>query len=168
MTRDSEATEEQRRSFRPANVRVLFVGESAPAGPTFFYDGNSNLYRHMRVAIDEVTGTADASPVEFLDRFRELGFYLDDLCLEPVNSLPRSERKARCIAAEETLAQRIAEYAPEVVVAIGKTFAAPSIKRALARSGVVARFEVVPFPNWPDQQKTFKERVVELARELLA
>lgn len=167
MSRDVAATEEHRRSFRPANVRVLLVGESAPAGPTFFYEANSNLFRHARAALDGILGTAGASAREFFERFRELGFYLDDLCLEPVNDLPRNERKERCVASEATLAGRIAEYSPEVVVAIGKTFAAPSIKRALARSGVPARFEIVPFPNWPDQQAEFKERAAGLARELI-
>ncbi len=38
------AVEETRRRLLSARISVLFVGESASAGGTFFYDANSNLY----------------------------------------------------------------------------------------------------------------------------
>lgn len=40
--------EELRRKYRPDKVLALFVGESAPAGGTFFYAGNSQMYRYVR------------------------------------------------------------------------------------------------------------------------
>lgn len=166
--RDSSATEAIRRGFKPDKVRVLFVGESAPAGPTFFYEANSNLYRHFRAVFDGVAGTNGFDAHGFFERFRGLGCYLDDLCREPVNNLPKAERQSRCAASEPGLAQRIRDARPEVVVAIGKTFAAPSIRRALKQSGVVARFEVLPFPNWPDQQKAFAEQASELIQGLVS
>nr|MBC8193829.1 hypothetical protein [FCB group bacterium] len=40
----SEASEDLRQAFKPPKVEVLFIGESPPAGGTFFYNGNSKLY----------------------------------------------------------------------------------------------------------------------------
>jgi hypothetical protein len=52
MTIDS-SLESLRQSYRPQQVRVLFVGESPPAGGTFFYRANSNL-RVLRVSVVEL------------------------------------------------------------------------------------------------------------------
>jgi hypothetical protein len=38
-------TEVLRGRYRPDVIRVLLVGESPPAGGTFFYAANYNLYR---------------------------------------------------------------------------------------------------------------------------
>ena len=40
--------EKLRQSFRPEDIKALFVGESAPAGDTFFYRGNSQMFRYMK------------------------------------------------------------------------------------------------------------------------
>jgi hypothetical protein len=150
----------------PAKVRVLFVGESAPAGLTFFYSGNSTLFRQVRKVFDEVEATEGLSSNAFFERFRDLGFYLDDLCLEPINDLPDAERVAQRVAAEPALAARIATYEPEVVIAIGKTTAAPSVQSALLQSGLRARFEVLPFPGRPEHQKAFARDAAGLLHEL--
>ena len=75
------ATEELRQRFRPAQVRLLLIGESPPVGGSFFYMGNSNLYRHTAEAFSLAYSRSFSSPQEFLDFFRGLGCYLDDLCL---------------------------------------------------------------------------------------
>ena len=49
-------TEELRRRYRPETVRALFVGESPPAGGTFFYAANSNLYRFTEQAFRAALG----------------------------------------------------------------------------------------------------------------
>jgi hypothetical protein len=89
----------------------------------------------------------------FLETFRDLGCYVDDLCLEPVNHLPEPERAARRVEAEPALARRIKQYQPVVVVAIGKTTAAPCVQRALDSAGLAdARFERLPFPGRPEHK----------------
>lgn len=40
-----ETVEQKRRRYRPQKVRVLLIGESAPANGTFFYRGDSSLAR---------------------------------------------------------------------------------------------------------------------------
>ncbi len=40
--------EELRQHHRPEKILTLFVGESAPAGGTYFYAENSQMYRYMR------------------------------------------------------------------------------------------------------------------------
>jgi hypothetical protein len=56
---NTEPVEETRRSFRPAKIATLFVGESAPAAGVFFYYGNSGMTRYMRRAIEQVSGPTD-------------------------------------------------------------------------------------------------------------
>ena len=74
-----------RSRYRPAAIKVLFVGESPPAGGTFFYLGNSILARHTQRAFQEVYRAKFTGPCEFLTAFAGLGCFLDDLCLSPVN-----------------------------------------------------------------------------------
>ncbi len=80
-----------RRQYKPEDARVLFVGESPPTGGTFFYEGNSVLYyateEAFLKALPEIKGKS------FLDSFKELGCYLDDLGLEPVNRLPDPDKR---------------------------------------------------------------------------
>src|SRR6516164_459292 len=71
--------EEIRASYRPERITTLFVGESAPHGGTFFYNQDSGLFREIRKAFQ--------GGAHFLETFRQSGFYLDDLVLEPVNHL---------------------------------------------------------------------------------
>ena len=68
--------EELRHSYKPDQIQVLFVGESPPAGATFFYAGNSNLARYTQDAFAEVFGMTFDSAESFLDYFRCAGCYL--------------------------------------------------------------------------------------------
>jgi hypothetical protein len=118
----SEKREQLRRSFRPESVRVLFVGESPPAGDTFFYQKDSSLYRYTRDAFSTACGVAfGGSSSGFLDFYRRCGCYLDDLCLEPVNQLGYRERGKRCKEAVPDLAQRIKRTRPQAVIAVKST-----------------------------------------------
>jgi hypothetical protein len=107
-----------RRKYRPPVVCTLFVGESAPANGTFFYDGNTRFTRHMQNAFEAAYGSSD---VPFLTRFKSFGWYLDDLVLTAVNKVKnRKDRKERCVAAREGLAGRIADYRPRLVVSLAR------------------------------------------------
>jgi hypothetical protein len=79
--------EELRLSYKPDKVRLLFVDESRPAGTTFFYRANSNLYRYTRQAFSNVFQFGDDPQFSFLAFFKRLGCYLDDLCLRPANKM---------------------------------------------------------------------------------
>jgi hypothetical protein len=81
---EGPSTEETRRQFLPEDVRILLIGESAPANGTFFYKANSKLYDATKEAFRLAVPKLVRGP-NFLDRFMALGCYLDDLCLTPVN-----------------------------------------------------------------------------------
>ncbi len=62
---------------------------------------------HMQRAVDNALGE---SRDDFLTRFKAYGWYLDDLVLEPVDKLGLLECEAKCLDAQNSLKDRIAEY----------------------------------------------------------
>ena len=166
-------TEALRDRYRPTDVRVLFVGESPPAGGTFFYAANSNLYYATKDAFE--TGVPDLlSDADFLDDFEALGCFLDDLCLEPVNHLKgtaelEAQREAERKRGEEPLAERIRTDDPQAVVIVMKGIAA-NVRSAMVtanagdlpeRAFPFARFHSragrsTPRPTLPTSPPTFK------------
>ena len=141
----SSSTQQTREDHFPDAGRVLFIGESPPAGGTFFYNANSNLYRATRDAF--AAGARTFRDRDFLRSFQRAGCYLEDLAIEPVNGLPRAQRKQTCEAGIEPLADRIKPLTPSVVVIVGYGIAdraARSLK--LAGHADVER-EKLPFPT---------------------
>lgn len=114
-----ESVERSRQAYRPATVRVLFVGESPPANDTFFYFGDSSLARCTREAFEQLYGQT-TDPQQFLEAFREQGFYLVDLCRTPVNRLSNRARRAARRAAVEDLAGMLRELRPDRIVVVMK------------------------------------------------
>lgn len=117
---ESQSLELIRLRYLPPNgVKVLFVGESPPAGGTFFYHADSNLFRYTKEAFCtafKYSGTDEA----FLDFFRDLGCFLDDLCHEPVNRLNNVERRRVCKNSVAGLATRMEGYSPEFIIVLMK------------------------------------------------
>src|SRR5512146_2567726 len=103
-----------RKSFRPENVNVLFVGESAPASESFFYLGDS-LTRYTKEAFSIIYHVTFNSDQGFLARFKENNFFLDDLCLVPVNNMDQFNRYEARRSSVDELANRIREYHPRVI-----------------------------------------------------
>ena len=101
--------EELRQVYKPERVRVLFLGESPPAGKSFFYLGNSNLCRYTQEAFSAAFGTEYEDAGDFLVHFWRMGCYLDDLCMVPVNNLSNRERRAERRRGVGSLAERMAE-----------------------------------------------------------
>jgi hypothetical protein len=167
----AEAREALRRSFLPEAVRVLFVGESPPAGGRFFYAADSALYRAMRDAF--AVALPGCGEDEFLRRFAALGCYLDDLCLEPVNQLvePGDAGVRRRLAArhegEGRLATTIAMLRPRVIIVLLKAIAANVARAArLARCEELER-HVVTYPGrWYRTRLAFRAELVPLLEEL--
>src|SRR5687767_7803611 len=114
MSGNMEAVEGARARFRPERITTLFVGESAPFSGDFFYYGNNAMLLHMQRAVENALGAKG----DFLARFKAYGWYLDDLVLIPVNHLTPSQRKAKCLEAQSSLANRIAEYRPLAIVSL--------------------------------------------------
>jgi hypothetical protein len=150
--------EDLRARYRPAEVRVLFVGESPPVGGTFFYAANSRLYFATKQAFEAAVPDLVSEP--FLASFRELGCYLDDLCLVPVNHLKlnvgaqRRERVRFRQEGEGPLAERIGVMNPSVVVLVMSGIQ-ENVRRAAIAAGIGAPFVVLPFPGRPEHSARF-------------
>jgi hypothetical protein len=148
MSDNMESVEAARARFRPERITTLFVGESAPASGNFFYYSNSALFRHMRRAVEHALGESD----DFLKSFKSYGWYLDDLVLTPVNHLTKSQRKAKCLDAQNTLAHRIAAYQPEAIVSLLMVIK-PLVDAAAKMAGSNAPRYAVPFPGMGQQAR---------------
>lgn len=148
-----EDVEPLRASYRPSKIKVLFVGESAPAGGAFFYKQTGQIHGQFRQALAPHIGDSPS----FVEAFKQAGFYLDDLVLESVNWLSRSERKAIHAANIPSLAEH--------VVAFMKAIEAP-VKAAIAASGISCQFEVVPFPG-NGRQAEFRSAMMAIMPKLL-
>jgi hypothetical protein len=146
------AVEALRTSYRPDRITTLFVGESAPVNGTFFYDGNNSMVRYMQRAVETVLPGAG----DFLHRFRDYGWYLDDLVLSPVNHLNQAARKAAWYGSCDSLAARIAEYQPLAVVSLLSGIK-DIVSDAARKAGSTATLYSVPFPGMGNQTKFHTE-----------
>jgi hypothetical protein len=151
-----QETELLRRHYLPKEVRVLFVGEFPPAGGTFFYAANSNLYFATEEAF--VAALPALAGRDFLEEFQRMGCYLDDLCLEPVNRLDAldSLRVAARAEGQERLSEHMRIWRPKAIVV-----AMVAIAENVARAAREARLEdvqehVLPFPG----RKAHRDRYV--------
>lgn len=157
-----ENVDSLRASYQPAKINVLFVGESAPAGGDFFYKQTGQVHGQFRKVLAPNIGD---SPT-FVEAFKQAGFYLDDLVLEPVNWLSRSERQTIHAASTPSLAKRLRDYEAPLVVAFMKGIAAP-VKAAISASGMPCQLEVVPFPG-NGRQAEFRSAMTAIMPKLLS
>lgn len=159
--------EEIRLSYKPERVKILFVGESAPAAGTFFYKADS-LCGYTQRAFSQVFEDAGTKyGYDFLDYFNAKGCYLDDLCLVPVNAMNKAERKSCWLKGVPLLAKRLAEYKPDVVITILlgiKDYVEEACNRAKLDN--VKRF-AIPFAGNGNQGRYVAE-LAEILRELRA
>lgn len=133
-----------REQYRPTQLSLLFVGESAPAGKTFFYAANSGLFTYTRQAFATVFGPGVGTGEHFLRCFRSAGCYLEDLCLQPVNRLSGAPRRALHREGIAPLASRLSKWShpPHAAIVVGL-----SISRPVATAIVEAGWGEVPvFP----------------------
>lgn len=149
----------------PGRVRVLFAGESPPASGTFFYARNSELYRATREAFSEVFPGLHSAEA-FLDRFAELGCYLEDLCHVPVNRLNAQERRKARKDAEPAFAATLAALQPQAIVVLLKSIL-PNVERAAAAAQVPAELHVVTYPSrWHRHRLAYRRELAAILRGL--
>lgn len=152
---DMKAVEATRARFRPQRITTLFVGESAPVSGDFFYYGNTSMSRHMQRAIETSLGEGG----DFLERFKNYGWYLDDLVLTPVNHLDKKQRIATCRAAQDSLTKRIVEYKPDAIVSLLLVIKNIVDAAAIAADSNAVRF-AVPFPGMGQQGRFQAEMAI--------
>jgi hypothetical protein len=140
-----ERYEALRERYRPDRIGILLVGESRPAGGTFFYLANSKLYYATHEAFQRALGpmpTGDA----FLSYLRDTGVWLYDLADRPVDRLRGRPRRSAVKERVGELAELLRKEQPRRVVAIKKDLA-PAVRAAIGEAGLSAdRLGVLPFP----------------------
>ncbi|HVH02519.1 MAG TPA: hypothetical protein VM891_06155 [Amaricoccus sp.] len=149
-----------RSKYKPSKIKVLFIGESAPAGGAFFYAANSNLFRAMKQALSTRLGAAP----DFLSAFMKAGCYLDDLVLTPVNWHDNAERKRLHRENIPALARRLSQYHPEAIVAVMKAISGP-VKEACRQAELTCPFYCVSFPA-NGRQSDFRREMTDLIPRL--
>jgi hypothetical protein len=155
-----------REEYRPDPIRVLLVGESPPASGKFFYAANSRLYAATLEAFSRFV--PGLQPKDFLKEFKRMGFYLMDLCNEPVNHLRDPDRLEKRVQGIRLLAdwlKSIPADQPQAVISVMKDIR-PYVQEALDLSGrKQIELDSVPFPF--DDETGVEAYVNALGRVLL-
>ena len=133
-----------RRRYRPARVRMLFVGEAPPASGRFFYQADSGLYRAIRGAF--VDACPHIAEDNFLKSFQELGCYLVDLCGKPVDRMNSKQRRRACRDGEVRLAKILKQLRPKIVITVVRSIAA-NVRRSESRAAWSGRHIELPYPG---------------------
>jgi DNA-binding transcriptional regulator YiaG len=150
------AAERLRLRYRPQKVRALFVAEAPPAGGTFFYQGNSQLYRNLK----EVLLPHWSDEQNFLDAFKDHGYFLEDLTHEPVGGISVRERSAILRQSVPLLAKRLTKYQPQIVVTLLKRIS-EYVEDAISLAALDLPHYSVPFPG-NGQQVRFRQQMKEI------
>ena len=156
--------ERLRRQYRPARIRMLFIGESPPSSGHFFYHQDSGLYRAIRDTFRMVDPSiADNT---FLDTFQNAGCYLIDACAGPVDHLDVQSRRAACLASEPALTRTIWLLEPAAIVTLLKSIR-DNVRRAASQAGRHGPILELPYPGrWASHRKIFLERLVPQLEQL--
>ncbi len=134
-----------RERYRPATIRVLMLGESRPAGGTFFYRADSHLFYATREAWVLAHGSAGYG-TDFLDQLKDAGIWLYDLAAAPVNRMSGRPRREVVASRTAELVELLRAANPLQVIAIKRSLE-PAARAAMASAGLdLERLLVVPFP----------------------
>ena len=98
-------------------------------------------------AFEKHRGKKFDSVQNFLHFFRDHGFYLDDLCLYPINHMREADKPDQRNQNIDGLAKRITSYDPKAIVVVVKGIAG-HVERAVELSGIAPiNTSVLPFPR---------------------
>jgi hypothetical protein len=146
-------------------VRLLFIGESAPASGRFFYQADSGLYRAMRDAFRAVDPAIDDE--NFFAVFQASGCYLVDLCRKPVDGLEPKPRRAACQAGEASLSKTIIELRPAMIATLLRSIEA-NVARALLHTDWRGPTIHLPYPGrWARNKRVFVNALTPIIAELI-
>ncbi len=163
-TKTARARDRLRKRYRPAQVRLLFVGEAPPASGRFFYQADSGLYRAIRDTF--VSAFPALHDADFLESFRNLGCYLVDLCGRPVDRMNPKQRKQACIAGELRLRNTLRQLQPEIVITVVRSIAA-NVKRAQQQANWSGQPAELPYPGrWKHHRIAFEAGLVPILKNV--
>jgi len=161
-----DAREVDRESYRPARVRLLFIGEAPPASGRFFYHADSGLYRAMRTAF--ITAIPVLENGDFLKQFQDLGCYLVDLCETAVDRLDKDERVRTCKESEARLAGIIKLFQHSIIISLARSISM-NVNRALQQAQWVGPHVNLPYPGrWRRYRISFEKALVPILRRELS
>jgi hypothetical protein len=146
VNRESEVVRRRRLELKPDQVRILLVGESAPAGGSHYYRANSILFGAIRDAARRSARRPVPDGARFLTYARDRGLWLVDLAARPVNNLDVDTRRDVVRRGIPRVSRLLAECDPEFVVAIGTTYVASPAAVAVQRSKISTELIALPFP----------------------
>jgi hypothetical protein len=159
-----QTREKLRRRYRPADLRLLFVGEAPPASGRFFYNRDSGLYRAIRDAFRALDpGITDET---FLSVFQNSGCYLIDLCPRPVDHLDRQSRRLAHLESEPSACQKIKKLQPQSIVILVRSIRR-NVERAASCAGWHGCLTDLPYPGrWLRHRKIFLDALVPQLKDL--
>lgn len=165
-----DSREFKRREYKPNIIKVLFACESLPSDTeNFFYYKHSVLFDNTLKAFQNVF--LKITQATFLDRFRDSGFYLDDLCGEPVNHLKKGiDKKKRVVLRElyePDFAKRLELYNPQFVIITPIEIKA-NIRNVLSFAKIDVPCKELPFPvGSQTNANNYVDGLVKVLRELI-
>ncbi len=132
--------------FRPEQVRVLFVAESARTHATSFYSMDSALYSATKDVFN--ASVRDLLRAQnFLRSFQQLGCFLVHLYDQPLHVVPEEELEETRQQSVERLAHAIRSMQPTAVISVEPNIT-PHVDEALERSGWSPQLRAdLPFPH---------------------
>lgn len=157
-------TETLRKSYKPDQIKLLFIGESPPQSGNFFYHKGSLTSSTSR-AFEKVFDRVFSDTHTFLIFFRLRGCYLEDICLEPVDKLPPKERAMMLKDSTEYFSSRLREYRPEAVIIVLKRIES-HVKEALRKAKITCPVYTLPFPGFGQQKNYINKLCVILQKHL--
>lgn len=155
-----------RQRYRPAQVRLLFVGEAPPASGLFFYRADSGLFRAIRKAF--IAAFPALRSGDFLKSFQELECYLVDLCGTSVDRLDKEERRRVCLQSEVRLARIIKRLQPKTIITVVRSIS-PHVERAQQQADWMGLHVSLPYPGrWRHHQVAFEKALSPILRKQLS
>ena len=152
--------EKLRASYKPTKVKILIVGESAPAGGAFFYD-KSNMTLYTKKAFENVFNQSFANEKEFLDFFKSQNCYLDDICLVPIDKMGNRQREQKLKDSVVDFSKRLKSYQPDIIIVALKKIVKYT-QQAIKLSGVKSKYYQIPFAGngWQNQYIEELEKIL--------
>lgn len=153
--------EQLRYSFIPSKIKILYIGESPPAGGTFFYKADSILFTAIQESFKSVFPNC-GNGQSFLNFFKNNHLFLDDLCHYPINKFKDSIREQARQSEVRSLSKRLTEMKPRIIISVMKRIN-PHLQKAISISGIeIESFDELPFPRIE-----YKARFIEENKNLL-
>ncbi|MGQ4891462.1 MAG: uracil-DNA glycosylase family protein [Candidatus Njordarchaeia archaeon] len=127
-----ELIEQCKQEYKPRKVKVLFIGEAPPSQPNeirtkdqlkFFYnpEKEDGLRKKLKELLSEVgfKEFENLSDKDFLQMFKNKGFYLTDAIKCPKKMVKKSEKKGLLKTYKKFLLDEIEKLKPEIVFILG-------------------------------------------------